>query len=83
MLFDVDARPYETKNLADDPAVDYTLFNNARKTRYMGKKNAPIYLSIRTLPDRESIHIPVHLGIIHKEDIQKYIAITDLNLLNF
>jgi len=68
-------RPLWTKNLQHTQRIllPYLI---CEKTRYMGKRNGPIYLSIpEHFLDRESVHKSGAFWNNHKEDIQKYIAI--------
>ncbi|MCM4172307.1 DUF229 domain-containing protein [Arenibacter sp. TNZ] len=83
MLFDVDADPYETKNLADDPAYTTTLFNMREKLVTWVKEMPDLSFYPEHFLIEKAFTNPVHFGNNHKEDIQKYIAITDLNLLTF
>lgn len=82
-LFDLENDPYETKNLANDPAYKETL----------QKMRAKLDKWVKGMPDlsfypehflvNNALDNPVAFGQAHKNDIQKYIEIADLELFDF
>nr|WP_281503837.1 sulfatase [Arenibacter sp. F26102] len=83
MLFDIDADPYETKNLADDPAYSSTLISMREKLAIWVKGMPDLSFYPEHFLIEKAFENPVEFGKKHKDEIQKYIAIADLNLLNF
>ena len=83
MLFDIDEDPYETKNLANDPAYKTTLIDlrNRLNTWVKGMPDLSFYPE-HVLIDK-AFENPVAFGQKHKEEIIKYIEIANLGLLNF
>lgn len=83
MLFDIDADPFETKNLADDPAYATTLSTMREKLTTWVKEMPDLSFYPEHYLIENAFKNPVEFGKKHKEEIRKYINITDLNLLNF
>ena len=83
MLFDIEADPYETKNLANDPEHKATLLDlrNRLNTWVKGMPDLSFYPEHHLI--REAFYNPVAFGQKHKKEIEKYIEIADLGLLNF
>lgn len=83
MLFDIDADPYETKNLANDPEYRTTLIDlrNRLNTWVKGMPDLSFYPEHFLIED--AFTNPVAFGTKHKKEIGKYIEIADLGLLNF
>lgn len=83
MLFDIDTDPYETKNLANDPEHKATLLDlrNRLNTWVKGMPDLSFYPEHHLI--REAFDNPVAFGQKHKKEIEKYIEIADLGLLNF
>lgn len=83
MLFDIDTDPYETKNLANDPEHMATLLDlrNRLNTWVKGMPDLSFYPEHHLI--REAFYNPVAFGQKHKKEIEKYIEIADLGLLNF
>jgi len=83
MLFDIDADPYETHNLANDPTYKNTLIDmRVRLTKWV--KDMP---DLSFYPEHflieKAFANPVQFGLKHKEDIKNYIDLANLGLLNF
>ena len=83
MLFDIDTDPYETKNLADDPAYATTLITMREKLASWVKEMPDLSFYPEHYLIEKAFGNPVEFGKKHKEEIQKYTEIADLNLLNF
>ncbi|MCM4150878.1 DUF229 domain-containing protein [Arenibacter sp. N53] len=83
MLFDIDADPYETKNLADDPAYSSTLINMREKLASWVKGMPDLSFYPEHFLIEKAFENPVEFGKIHSNEIQKYIEIADLNLQHF
>ena len=83
MLFDIDTDPYETKNLANDPEHKATLLDlrNRLNTWVKGMPDLSFYPEHHLIG--EAFDNPVAFGQKHKKEIEKYIEIADLGLLNF
>ena len=83
MLFDIDADPYETKNLANDPKYK-TIVRDLRSRLNSWAKGMP---DLSFYPEHvlieNAFENPVAYGTKHKKDIEKYIEIADLGLLSF
>ncbi|MCK5468059.1 MAG: sulfatase-like hydrolase/transferase, partial [Cyclobacteriaceae bacterium] len=82
-LFDVEADPYETKNLANDP--DYAdLLKETRGKLFDWEKQLPdlsFYPEFYLL--KNAFDNPVQFGQLHKSEIQSYIDVANLGILNF
>lgn len=82
-LFDVEADPYETKNLAHDPAFTKTL-TSLREDLNGWVKGMP---DLSFYPEHYLIENafdnPVQFGLEHQQDIEQYIDIANLSLLDF
>ncbi|MBU2906583.1 sulfatase [Arenibacter algicola] len=83
MLFDLDTDPYETKNLADDPAYATTLITMREKLASWVKEMPDLSFYPEHYLIEKAFGNPVEFGKKHKKEIQKYTEIADLNLLNF
>ncbi len=83
MLFDIDSDPYETKNLANDPKYK-TIVRDLRSRLNTWVKGMP---DLSFYPEHvlieNAFENPVAYGTKHKKDIEKYMEIADLGLLNF
>lgn len=83
MLFDVEADPYETKNLAHDPAYAEAL-NMTRERLINWEKQLP---DLSFYPEffliKNAFDNPVQFGQEHKAEIENYIDIANLSLLDF
>ncbi|MEQ8218569.1 MAG: sulfatase [Arenibacter sp.] len=83
MLFDIDTDPYETKNLANDPDHKATLLDlrNRLNTWVKGMPDLSFYPEHYLIG--KAFDNPVAFGQKRKKEIEKYIEIADLGLLNF
>ncbi|SHK67996.1 Arylsulfatase A [Reichenbachiella agariperforans] len=83
MLFDVEADPYETNNLADDPSFAPTLVALRKKlnTWVTHMPDLSFYPEYFLLD--QAIDNPVAFGQTHQSDIKKYAQIADLSLQSF
>ncbi|MFY0651902.1 MAG: sulfatase [Cyclobacteriaceae bacterium] len=82
-LFDIDADPYETKNLAADPAYREQV-KEMRQTLNEWVKGMP---DLSFYPESELVKSafdnPTGFGQAHKDDINKLVDIADLSLMSF
>ncbi|MCK0192426.1 sulfatase [Arenibacter sp. F20364] len=83
MLFDIDTDPYETKNLANDPEHKATLLDLRNRLNTWVKRMPDLSFYPEHHLIREAFNNPVAFGQKHKKEIEKYIEIADLGLLNF
>lgn len=83
LLFDVEADPFETKNLADDESFKTTLLELREKLNswVVGMPDLSFYPEHYLIEN--AFQNPVKFGQDHKEDIKRYIEISNLSLLNF
>lgn len=82
-LFDVEADPYETRNLAEDPAYEEKLKEmwarlNNRLEKMPDLSFYPEFYLVNNAFDN-----PVLFGQTHQDQIKKYIEIADLSLLRY
>jgi len=83
LLFDIEADPYETKNLADDPVYATTLITMREKLNSWVKGMPDLSFYPEHVLIAKAFENPVTFGAKHKKEIEKYIDIADLGLLNF
>jgi arylsulfatase A-like enzyme len=83
LLFDVEADPYETKNLATDENYKEKLLE-LREKQNSWSENLP---DLSFYPEhyliKNAFSNPVEFGQKHRQDIKKYMDISDLSLLSF
>ena len=82
-LFDIDADPYETTNLANDP--QYAAVLKDLRTRLTGWVKSMPDLSMypeNVLAD-DAFQAPVAFGQTHKDRIAELVDVADLNLISF
>ncbi|WP_111708248.1 sulfatase family protein [Lutibacter citreus] len=82
-LYDVEADPYETNNIAGNPE-NATILKQLRVNLNNRVKSMP---DLSFYPEfylkKNAFSYPVEFGQKHKKDIQRYIEVANLNLLNF
>ncbi|SMG50615.1 sulfatase-like hydrolase/transferase [Arenibacter troitsensis] len=83
MLFDIDADPYETKNLANDPTYKTTVSDLRNRLNSWVKGMPDLSFYPEHVLIEKAFENPVAYGTKHKKDIEKYIEIADLGLLSF
>ncbi|MEZ4969583.1 MAG: sulfatase [Flavobacteriaceae bacterium] len=83
MLFDIDADPYETKNLANDPKYRATLIDLRNRLNSWVKGMPDLSFYPEHVLIENAFTNPVAFGNKHKKEIEKYIKIADLGLLHF
>lgn len=83
LLFDVEADPYETKNLAKDPEYADIRREMHQKLTDWTKQMPDLSFFPEHFLMKEAFENPVKFGQDHKTKIQNYIEITDLGLINF
>ncbi len=82
-LFDVEKDPYETINLAEDPAYKHTVISmRERLNSYMADLPDLSFYPEHILI-KNAFENPEKFGLDHKNDISKYMGIADLSLSNF
>lgn len=83
MLFDLDADPYETKDLSNDPAYAKKL----QEMRTLLQKQESSMPDLSFYPEyyliKNAFENPVAFGQANKETINRYMAIADLQLIPF
>ena len=82
-LFDVEADPYETKNLAQDEAYKETLISLRGKVNDWVKGMPDLSFYPEYYLIKNAFDNPVQFGQNHKEDIKKYVDIANLSLESF
>ncbi|MCK5209647.1 MAG: sulfatase, partial [Cyclobacteriaceae bacterium] len=83
MLFDVEADPYETKNLAHDPAYGEVLKMTREKLINWEKQMPDLSFYPEFYLIKNAFDNPVQFGQRHKIEIQNYIDIANLSLMDF
>ncbi|RAJ08041.1 sulfatase family protein [Arenibacter echinorum] len=83
MLFDIEADPYETKNLATEAAFESILIDMRKRlsTWVKGMPDLSFYPEHYLI--EKAFENPVAFGQKHKEQINNYVDLADLDLLNF
>ena len=83
MLFDVEKDPYETKNLARDPAMRTMVkeMHNLLNTWIKGMPDLSLYPEFYLVDN--AFDNPVRFGREHKKDINGYLETADLMLKDF
>jgi len=83
MLFDIEADPFETTNLAKNPKFSETLIHMREKLTNWVKEMPDLSFYPEHYLLQNAFNNPVAFGKQHKEDIQDYIDIANLQLLDF
>lgn len=83
MLFDIEADPYETKNLATEAAFESILIDMRKRlsTWVKGMPDLSFYPEHHLIG--KAFDNPVAFGQKHKDEINNYVDLADLDLLNF
>lgn len=82
-LYDIEADPYETKNLATDPEYANVLKDlRARMTSWV-KSMPDLSMYPENVLADEAFDNPVAFGQAHKDDIAQFVDVADLNLVPF
>ncbi|GIZ09553.1 sulfatase [Flavobacterium sp. UMI-01] len=82
-LYDLDKDPFETKNLANDPAYQSQLVSLRKKLHSWMEKQPDLSLYPEFYLLDNAIQNPLEFGKKHQKDIKKYLKIADLEVLNF
>jgi hypothetical protein len=82
-LYDIENDPYETKNLAGDPAHAKTLANLRRRLTKIVKELPDLSLYPESMLVEEAFSSPVPFGRTHQDAIARLVDIADLSLLPF
>ncbi len=82
-LFDVEADPWETKNLANDPALADTLASLRKNLRARVKGMPDLSFYPENVLVEEAMDNPVAFGQAHAEEIARLVDTADLALLPF
>ncbi|WP_282136793.1 sulfatase family protein [Seonamhaeicola maritimus] len=83
LLFDVEADPYETKNLANNENLKDTLLELRGKLNNWVESMPDLSFYPEHYLIKNAFENPVEFGQKHKEDIKRYIDISNLSLLDF
>jgi arylsulfatase A-like enzyme len=83
MLFDIDEDPYETNNLANDPAYKDTVLDLRKRLNTWVKEMPDLSFYPEHFLIGTAFENPVAFGAKHKKEIQKYVDIANLGLLNY
>lgn len=82
-LYDVEADPYETKNLAGDPACGKKLAEMRGRLRKMVKGLPDLSMYPESYLVKEAFDDPVAFGRKHKKEISRLVDVADLSLAPF
>lgn len=82
-LYDVEADPYETRNLAPDPAHAGTLRDMRERLARKVKGLPDLSLFPESFLAADAFRNPVAFGRAHKEEIAQLVDIADLSLVAF
>jgi hypothetical protein len=82
-LYDIENDPYETKNLAGDPAHANTLVDLRHRLAKIVKELPDLSLYPESMLIEEAFESPVTFGRNHQDAIGKLVDIADLSLLPF
>lgn len=82
-LYDLDGDPYETHNLANDPAYADMLQDFRGRMQNWVKEMPDLSFYPEFYLLNNALEDPVAFGQAHKEQIEKYIEIADLAVLDF
>ncbi len=82
-LYDLSVDPFETKNLADDPAYAEQLAEMRQGLRDWVKGMPDLSFYPEPVQVEQAMANPVRFGQSHKRDISKYVDIADLQLVPF
>jgi arylsulfatase A-like enzyme len=82
-LYDVEADPYETINLATDPRYANVVKDLSEKMTQWVKKNNDLSFYPESVLRREAFDNPVVFGKSHREEISRLVDVANLNLMKF
>lgn len=82
-LFDIEADPHETTNLANDPAHQKTLLDLRQRMSAQVKSLPDLSLYPESVLAEQAFQNPVKFGQTHKDQIGKLVDVADLMLLKF
>jgi arylsulfatase A-like enzyme len=82
-LFDVEADPHETKNLATDPAYAKTLQDMRQRLAEKVKSLPDLSLFPESVLADQAFQNPVKFGQVHKQQIAALVDVADLMLRKF
>ncbi len=82
-LFDIEADPHETNNLASDPAHQNTLLDLRQRMTAKVKSLPDLSFYPESLLADQAFQDPTQFGETHKSDIEQLVDVADLMLLNF
>ena len=82
-LYDLEADPHETKNLAGDPAYATVLSDLRRRLADLVKGLPDLSLYPESYLVDEAFENPVSFGRAHKEEIGRLVDVADLSLIPF
>ncbi len=82
-LYDIEADPHETRNLADDPAYTSVLTDLRRRLTDRVKGLPDLSLYPESYLVDEGFEDPVSFGRAHKEEIGRLVDLADLSLVPF
>jgi arylsulfatase A-like enzyme len=82
-LYDLEADPYETKNLASDPAHAATLARLRKRLVEMVKGLPDLSFYPESYLVEKAFNNPVKFGQSHQEEIARLVDIADLSLVSF
>lgn len=83
MLFDLDSDPYETNNIAHDPASKEILTKLRQKLIDWQLSLPDLSFYPEHFLIKNAFENPVQFGQLNKENIKRYIDVANLSILNF
>jgi len=83
LLFDIESDPFETKNLAQDPMYESTLVDLRGRLDNWLKQMPDLSFFPEHYLIKNAFDNPTSFGQLHKEEIHKYINLSNLSLWKF